>query len=154
MSKNSIWLIDRTLIGVSTQGLIGPGSDGKEGVLRNSQCSSIRETSRSDCLTIYLGHLLGVWPSAEIQLENSKLGCIVLGGGLWFTVQMRDLPVRLHIRNVWNTWGPLSSFWISQNSLIHLHHLSICMVWPRTMRYLSRRWLEGSLFNSYYTEMQ
>ena len=44
---NSIWPIDRTLLGATTQGQNGPGSDGITGA------------SSSNCLVSYLGHSLG-----------------------------------------------------------------------------------------------
>ena len=68
MWNSSIWPIDRTLSGTTTQGLSGPGSDGNEGVLCIPQSSSITEASPSDCLALYLGHLLG---ESEMQLVYS-----------------------------------------------------------------------------------
>ena len=50
---SSIWLIDRTLSGATTQGQSGPGSNGNEGVARIAQISSI-----TDCLVLYTGHSL------------------------------------------------------------------------------------------------
>ena len=46
MSNSSIWPIDKTQSGATTQGHNGAGSDGKEGVLRIPKSSSIT----SDCL--------------------------------------------------------------------------------------------------------
>ena len=57
---SSIWPIDRTLSGATTQGQSGPGSDGNEGMLCIPQSSSIIGTSPSDCLVAYPGHSLGV----------------------------------------------------------------------------------------------
>ena len=49
-------------------GQSGPGSNGKEGVLRIPQSPSITGTSPSDCLVSYLGYLFGgSYPSAEVQ---------------------------------------------------------------------------------------
>ena len=42
--------MDMTQSGATTPGQSEPGSDGNEGVLRIPQCSSINETSPSDCL--------------------------------------------------------------------------------------------------------
>ena len=65
MSSTSIWLIDRSLSGLTTSSKSGPGSDGNEGVLCNLQRSSITGSSPSDCLVSYPGHLLGEsYPSA------------------------------------------------------------------------------------------
>ena len=43
MSNNSIWSIDRTLLGATTLGLSEPGSNGYEGVLYIPQIFSITE---------------------------------------------------------------------------------------------------------------
>ena len=48
------------LVGASTPGQSGTGSNGHEGVPRISQSFSITGTSSSDCLVSYSGHLLGV----------------------------------------------------------------------------------------------
>ena len=56
---SSIWPIDRNLSGATTSGQSGPWSNGYEGVLRISQSSRLTETSPSDCLMSYLGHLFG-----------------------------------------------------------------------------------------------
>ena len=47
------------LLGSTTLGQSGPGSDGSKGVFCIPQNSSIIEASPSDCLMSYLGHLLG-----------------------------------------------------------------------------------------------
>ena len=47
---SSIGTIDRTLLGATTPGQSGPGSDGNEGVLCITQRFSITGTSISDCL--------------------------------------------------------------------------------------------------------
>ena len=47
------------LSGATTPGHSGPESNGKKGVLRTPQSSSIAGTSPSDCLVSYLGHSLG-----------------------------------------------------------------------------------------------
>ena len=49
----SIWPIDRTLLGVTTPGQSGLGSDGNEGVLYIFQSASITGASPSDCLVSY-----------------------------------------------------------------------------------------------------
>ena len=45
MSNSSVRPMDRTLLGATTPGLGGPGSDGNEGVPRVLQSSSITEFS-------------------------------------------------------------------------------------------------------------
>ena len=70
----SIWPIDRTLSGATTQSQSGPGSDGSKEVLRIPQSSSITGTSSSDCLVSYPGHLFGEsYPSAELQSVYSAV---------------------------------------------------------------------------------
>ena len=68
MSNSSICPIDRILLGVTTLGQSGPGSDGNEGVFQNRQRSSITEASPSDYLMLYPGHLLvgGSYHTAEM----------------------------------------------------------------------------------------
>ena len=51
---NSIWPIDRTLLGATSPGQ----SDNNEGVLHIPKSSSISGASPSDCLVSYQGHLL------------------------------------------------------------------------------------------------
>ena len=53
---SSIWPIDRTLSGATTQGQSGPESDGNKGLLHITQSSIITGASPSDCLVSYLGH--------------------------------------------------------------------------------------------------
>ena len=60
MFNSSIWPRDRTLSSATTPDQRGPGTDGNEGVLHIIQSSIITETSPSDCLVPYPGHLLGV----------------------------------------------------------------------------------------------
>ena len=63
MQFSSIWPLDRTQSDAYTSGYSGPGSYGKEGVLRIPQSSSIIETSPSDCLVPYPGRSLrGILP--------------------------------------------------------------------------------------------
>ena len=65
MSNSSIWSIDSTLSGATTQGQSVPGSNDNEEVLCILQSSSITEASPSDSLMSYPGHLLewgGVLP--------------------------------------------------------------------------------------------
>ena len=57
-----IWPIDKTLLGATTPGQSGPGSNGNEEVLHIPQSFSITKTSPSDCLVSYPGHLLGKLP--------------------------------------------------------------------------------------------
>ena len=67
MQFSSIWLIDRTLSGATTQGQSGPGRDGNKSVLHIPQISSITEASPSDCLVSYPGHSLGEsYPSSKM----------------------------------------------------------------------------------------
>ena len=65
MSNSSIWPIDRTLSGATTQGQSGPGSDGNEGVLHIRQSSNITEASSSDFFVSYPEG--ESYPSAEMQ---------------------------------------------------------------------------------------
>ena len=57
------------LLGATTPGQSGPGSDGNKGVLRIPQSTSITEISPSDRLVSYLGHSLAgrAYPLAEKQ---------------------------------------------------------------------------------------
>ena len=55
MLNSFIWAIDRTLLGDTTPGQSGPGSDGNEGVIRIPQTSSITEASSWDGLVSYQG---------------------------------------------------------------------------------------------------
>ena len=55
----SIWPIDSTLSGSTTQGQNGPGSNGNEGVLHIHQIAKAG-TLPSDGLMSYTGHSLGV----------------------------------------------------------------------------------------------
>ena len=72
MLNSSIWLIDRTLSGATTPGLIGPGSYGNDGVFGILQSTSITGASPSDCLISFSGHSLGEsYLSAEILLAFS-----------------------------------------------------------------------------------
>ena len=57
--NNLIWSIVGTLIGTTTLGHSGLGSNGNEGVLHISK-SSRPGASPSDGLMLYPGHLLGV----------------------------------------------------------------------------------------------
>ena len=69
MSDSSISPTDRTLSCATTPGQSGLGIDGSEGVLHIPQCSSIPETSSSNCFVSYPRHsLVGrrSYPSAEI----------------------------------------------------------------------------------------
>ena len=69
MSKTSISnYSDRTLLGATTQGQIGPGSDGNDWVFRIPQSPSITGALPSDCLIPYLEHsLMESYPSTEMQ---------------------------------------------------------------------------------------
>ena len=63
---------DKTLLGISTPGQSGPGSDGNEGVLCIPQSSSITGASLSDCVMSLPACSLGEsYPSAEMQSEYS-----------------------------------------------------------------------------------
>ena len=67
-----IWPIDRTLLGATTPGQSGLGSNGNKEVFCIPQSSRITGASPSDCLVSYPGHSLGEsYPSAEIQLVYS-----------------------------------------------------------------------------------
>ena len=74
MSNSSIWPRDRTLSGATSQGQSGHESNSNERVLYIPKISSITQTSPSDCLVLYPGHLLGrSYPSAVMQLVNSTV---------------------------------------------------------------------------------
>ena len=60
---------DRTLIGVTTLGQSGPGSDGNEWVLPIPQSSSITETSPSDCLVSYQDTCWG-WSYSSVKMQS------------------------------------------------------------------------------------
>ena len=64
---NSIRAIDRTILGATTPGQSGPGSDCNERVFHILQISSITGTAPSDCLVSYPGHLRESYPAAEMQ---------------------------------------------------------------------------------------
>ena len=71
MTKSSIWPLDRTLLGATTSGLSGSGSDGNEYI---PQSPSITDASASDCLVSYIRTLVvggEFYPSAEMQLVYS-----------------------------------------------------------------------------------
>ena len=68
--NNSIWSIDETLIGTTTQGQSGPGSNGSEGELHIHQ-SSRSGASPSDSLVSHSWHSGGILPSAEMQSAYS-----------------------------------------------------------------------------------
>ena len=71
MSNSSIWPIDMTLSGATTQGQSGPGSNGNQGVLHIPQSSKIG-ASPFDALVSYPGHNLGEpYPFAEMQTAYS-----------------------------------------------------------------------------------
>ena len=74
MSNSSIWPIDKTLSGATTQGQNGPGSNDNEKVLHIPQ-SSRTGASLSDCFVLHPRHLLecvrGSYPSAEMQSAYS-----------------------------------------------------------------------------------
>ena len=59
MHFSSIWPIDRALLGATTPGEGGPGSNGNEGVLGIPQSPSITGTSPSDVLVSYTRHSFG-----------------------------------------------------------------------------------------------
>ena len=55
-SNSSVSTIDKILSGVTTLGQNGPGNDGREGLLRFFQNTSITRASLSYCLVAYAGH--------------------------------------------------------------------------------------------------
>ena len=68
MSNSSIWPIDWTISGDTTQRQSWPGSDSDGGMLRVPQSSSVTEASPSDCLVLYLVYSLGEsYPIAKMQ---------------------------------------------------------------------------------------
>ena len=58
MQFNSIWPIHRTLLGATTLGWSGSGSNGNEGMLHIPQSSTITGTLPSDCFVLYPGYSL------------------------------------------------------------------------------------------------
>ena len=82
MSNSPIWPIQTTLSDVTTPGQGGPGSDGKEEVLRIFQSSSITWILQSDCLVTYLEYSLwmGVLPlssdTAGVFYSPSRQSCL------------------------------------------------------------------------------
>ena len=65
---SSISFIERSLSGVTTSGLSGPGSDGNQGVVHIPKSCSMTRTSPSDCLVSYPVHSLrGSYPSGRMQ---------------------------------------------------------------------------------------
>ena len=93
----SIWPLDRTLSGATTQGQSGPGSNGNKVVLSIAQ--SIAEAAPLDCLVSYLGHSLeesypsAVYSAAPADWAKNK------GGDYWYREK-----------------GALNDWWISQRS--------------------------------------
>ena len=59
--------IDRALLGATTPGQSGPGSNNNEGVLHIPQSSRITGTSPSDCVVSYTGYLGESYLSTEKQ---------------------------------------------------------------------------------------
>ena len=80
MSNSSIWPIDRTLLGATTLGHCGPGSDGNEGVLNIPQSSCITGASPSDCLVLYPGHSL--WVLVQFSI-STLFSSGPVGWGCW-----------------------------------------------------------------------
>ena len=58
MSKQ-VYFKQFSLLGATTLGQNGPGSDGNKGVLRIPKNTSIIGASQADCLVWYSGHSLG-----------------------------------------------------------------------------------------------
>ena len=95
MQFSSIWPIDRTLSGASTLGQSWPGSNGNEGVLHIPQSSIITGASPSDCLALYLGHLLGEsYPSALMQSVYST------DPAYWETIRLFSVISRTLVEGV------------------------------------------------------
>ena len=72
-AHSSIWSINRTLLGTTTPGQSGSGSNGNEGVLQIPQ--SFRIGTSSDGLVSYPGHTLaeGFYLSEEMESVYSKI---------------------------------------------------------------------------------
>ena len=66
LAVSSIYPIDRALSGATIPGKSGPENNGKKGVLRIPQSSSITGTSPSDCFVSYPGHSLR-WGRTPLQ---------------------------------------------------------------------------------------
>ena len=68
MWNSSIRPIDKSLLGATTLGQRGAGSDGNEEVLHIPHSSNITRASPSDCFVSYPRHLLAEsYSSAEMQ---------------------------------------------------------------------------------------
>ena len=72
MSNSSIRLIDKILLGATTTGQSGPGSDDNEEVLHIPQSSGITGASPSDYLMPYPGHSLGEGSYSTGLLESIR----------------------------------------------------------------------------------
>ena len=109
MQFNSILPVDSTLSGATTPDKSGLRSDGKTGLLRIPQSSSITGVSPSNCLVSYPGHLLG-WSyhyaekrpaystvPADWVIRNVKLATVVAGDPKApFSIATTPFPVKLH----------------------------------------------------------
>ena len=92
-----IWSIDSTLLGATTLGQNGPGSNGSKGVLHIPQSSSITEASLLDPLESCQGHSLEEsYPSTEMQLvySTAPVGWVIFI--LFWAQTVTDLSVKLH----------------------------------------------------------
>ena len=121
---SSVCPIDRTLSGATTPGQSGPGNNDNKGVLCIPPNSSITEASPSNCLVSYPGHSLREsYPFAEMQSVYSAAST----ERAIITKGVADYPLR-------------KTFKVT---LKKTSKVGDC----------SRGRPEGSLFNSYYTEV-
>ena len=106
---SSVWPINRTLLGATTPGQSKPGSDGNEEVLSIPQSSSITETSPSDCLVSYPGHLLGVLPlrrsAVGVFYSPRRQGLIVVIV-YYFQIETKKNTTLLLVELLAVTWVP------------------------------------------------
>ena len=128
----SIWSIDRTLSGATTQDQNGPGSDSSEGVFHIPQTSSTIGTSPSDCLVSYRCWVLPLcWEAVGVFYCPSRLG------------EIRPKKKRNEVRTNWREvrkWElinrstkpifiPLDcvrSFERQQSKICRIHRLLLC----------------------------
>ena len=108
MSNSSIWCIERTLSGTTTQGQSGPRSNGNEGVVLVPQSSSITGASPSDCSMLYHEHssvvvvIGGSYPSAEMQMQSEFFNFSRLSSWFMCTVYLREEFQKRLFLNIWN----------------------------------------------------
>ena len=111
---SSIWVIDRTLSGTTTQGQSGPGSNGNKRVLCIPKSSSITDASQSYCLVSYTGHSLGEsYPSAKMQ-------------SVWSTTPA-DRAISLFLFKTYiKMWGQFNKLYRADRNTFHILNCQLC----------------------------